>query len=221
MNAGFRLWALGLVTVLLLIMTGGGCILTLIPIIPPGGGEDIGPILSFTRFAPAQDSYPKVTETYARQADGTYRMTSDLANYDRVDLIRFGQRGNDPIYLVQTNANSERSALGHVDPPPISDEAALVRDGYLYFITIVAARPDGIAAQAAILCNDKSVQGLATRLGLTLDCEKPSPGSYVFRIADHPSKEVMLAFLKEVLSRHLFVWTDEANLSPKDLLQIE
>ena len=221
MNAGFRLWALGLVTVLLLIMTGGGCILTLIPIIPPGQGEDIGPVLSFTRFSPVHDSKPKVTETYARQADGTYRMTSSLVFYDRVDLIRFGQRGNDPIYLIQTNANSERSALGHVDPPPISDEAALAREGFLYLITLVAVRSDGIAAHAAIRCSDRAVQDLAARFGLTLDCDKPRPDSYVFRIADHPSKEAVLAFLKEVLSRHLFVWTDEANLSPNDILRIE
>lgn len=181
-----------------------GCLLSPQPALPPGSGQDIGATLTFEHYRSLRETGPAQIDRYERTSGHVYRYTdSKFGTFDRVDILVLGKRGADTVYLVQMNANPEGS--------PETDVAFARDNGFLYTLSLLAVRKDGIGAYALLPCHNAEVAELAAKHGFTLDCSDSSFDGYLARATHAPDDKALLSFMRDALSVQSLPWEDRVH----------
>ena len=176
-----------------------GCFAVTAPLIPPGGGEDVGAVLRYQVFfvSPSPD---QGTVMEFRRAKGTsYELyfgdpDGALKNYPDergATLIRrAGDRRGEPIFLIQVDLQNDIA------------------------IAFVAQRKDGMGIQALFDCQNPAVAKIALQHGITLSCVSSRAGQYFSNLQTRSGKIVdLLSFFADARAAGLIEWEDEAGVS--------
>jgi hypothetical protein len=198
----FRLSATGIraLVVAAMLLGPSGCLISPVPAFPPGTGDDVGAVLEFRHYDAPNDGEPQPTERYVRKAGNVY----SIEGSDRVDILRFGTRGSEPVYLVQVNANNSGSGE--------TDAQYLAHSQFLYAVFLVAVTADGEGANELMSCTDPAIRSLAKMHGLSLNCF-PDMSGYVGQILNLPAEGALLGFLRDVLASGSLRWEDQEGVN--------
>lgn len=184
----------------LVVLLSGACFVSITQVFPPAQAEDMGDVFSYRTFIVTDWDHP-IKTVFKREVGNRYYAVVELQegyepgperNFGISEFRRFGLRGDEPIYIIQT-------------------VPAGVSSGEGYVISLVALRADGLGVLALLDCEDPKVTALAARYGVTATCDDSNSYLPIFRGSYDGA--ALLAFLEQAAAEDLFLWEDTANYS--------